>query len=86
MDGLRPKMPKNNEFVKSVLEDWALVNQTNIGKDSDDKRMKRKKGCVEKIIHGKVQGGLFFYITHKSDYKFDSGMLFCFSHFFPLFS
>ena len=53
MDGLRPKKPKNNEFVKSGLEDWALVNQTNIGKDSDDKRMKRKKGCVEKITKSK---------------------------------
>ena len=53
MDGLRPKKPKNNEFVNSGLEDWALVNQTNIGKDSDDKRMKRKKGCVEKITKSK---------------------------------
>ena len=43
MDGLRPKKPKNNEFVESGLENWALVNQMNFGKDSDDKRMKRKK-------------------------------------------
>ena len=46
MDGLRPKKPKNNEFVESGLENWALVNQTNTGKDSDDKRMKRKKSLI----------------------------------------
>ena len=43
VDGLRPKKPKNNEFVKGESENWALVNQTNIGKDSDDKRTKTKK-------------------------------------------
>ena len=43
VDGLRPKKPKNNEFVESGLENWVLVNQMNSGKDSDDKRMKRKK-------------------------------------------
>ena len=43
MDGVRPKKPKNNEFVESGLENWVLVNQMNSGKDSDDKRMKRKK-------------------------------------------
>ena len=43
MDGLRPKKSQNNEFVESWLENWVLVNQTNTGKDSDDKRMKRKK-------------------------------------------
>ena len=37
------KKPKNNEFVESGLENWVLVNQMNIGKDSDDKRMKRKR-------------------------------------------
>ena len=46
VDGLRPQ---NNEFVESGLENWVLVNQTNIGKDSDDKRMKRKK-VVLKIL------------------------------------
>ena len=86
VDGLRPKKPKNNEFVEGGLENWVLVNQTNTGKDSNDKRMKRKKGCIEKIVLSKVREGLFFYITHKSDYKFDSGMLFCFSPLFPLFS
>ena len=43
MVGLRPKKPQNNELVKSGLENWVLVNKTNIGKDSDDKRIKRKK-------------------------------------------
>ena len=28
-------------------KNWALVNRTNTRKDSDDKRMKRKKGCIE---------------------------------------
>ena len=54
VDGLRPKKPKNNEFVENGLENWALVNQTNTGKDSDDKRMKRKKGCIEKMVLDKV--------------------------------
>ena len=48
MGGLRPKKPKNKEFVESVLENWALVNQTNIGKNSDDKRMKRKRVVLKK--------------------------------------
>ena len=43
MDELRPKKPKNNEFVESGLEKWVLVNQTNSGTDLDDKSMKRKK-------------------------------------------
>ena len=48
VDGLRPKKLKNNEFVKSGLENWALVNQTNIWKDSNDKRMKRKRVILKK--------------------------------------
>ena len=43
VDELRLKKPKNNESVESRSENWALVNQTNTGKDSNDKRMKRKK-------------------------------------------
>ena len=27
---------QNNEFVENKLENWALVNQTNIRRDSDD--------------------------------------------------
>ena len=86
MDELRPKKPKNNEFVESGLEKWVLVNQTNSGTDLDDKSMKRKKGCVENIVIGKVRGGLFFYITHESDYKFDSGIYFVSPFLFPFFS
>ena len=48
VDRLRPKKPKNNEFVKSGLENWVLVNQTNTGKDSDDKRMERKRIVLKK--------------------------------------
>ena len=43
VDGLRPKKSKNNEFVESGSENWALVNKMNTGKDLDDKRMKIKK-------------------------------------------
>ena len=39
VDGFRPKKPKNNEFVKSGSENWALVNQTNTRNDSDDKNI-----------------------------------------------
>ena len=45
VDGFRPK---NNEFVESGLENWALVDQTNTEKDSDDKRMKRKRVVLKK--------------------------------------
>ena len=51
VDGLRPK---NNESIESRSENWDLVNQTNTGKDLDDKRMKRKKGYAENIILDKV--------------------------------
>ena len=52
MDGLRPK---NNEFVDSGLENWVLVNQTNTVKDSDDKRMKRKRVIEEKSSSAKSE-------------------------------
>ena len=84
VDGLRPKKLQNNEFVECGLKNWALVNQTNPKKDSNDKRMKRKKGCVENVVLGKVRGGPFFSITHKSNYKFYSRMLYCFSPFLPV--
>ena len=45
LDELRPK---NNEFVESGLENWALVNQMNTGRDSNDKRMKRKRVVLKK--------------------------------------
>ena len=48
MDGLRPKKPKNNEFVESGLKNWALVNQTKTRRDLDDKRMKRKRVVLKK--------------------------------------
>ena len=55
MDGLRPKKPKNNEFVESGLENWVLVNQMNSGKDSDDKRMKRKKVVLKISSSAKLE-------------------------------
>ena len=38
---LGPKNP-NNEFVENGLENWALINQTNLGMDLDVERMKKK--------------------------------------------
>ena len=30
---------QNNEFVENMLENWALINQTNTKVDLDDKKM-----------------------------------------------
>ena len=57
MDGLRPK---NNEFVESELENWALVNQMNTGEDSDEKRMKRKRVVLKKSSSAKFEKGCSF--------------------------
>ena len=43
MDGLRPKKPKNNEFVESESKNWALVNQTNTGKKGEEEKKKKTK-------------------------------------------
>ena len=37
------QIAQNNEFVKSGLENWALMNQTINRVDLDDKRMKIDK-------------------------------------------
>ena len=52
VDGLRPK---NNEFVESGSENWVLINQTNTGNDSDDKRMKRKKVVLKILSSAKFE-------------------------------
>ena len=65
VDGLRPKKPKNNEFVESGSENWALVNQTNTRKDSDDKRMKRKE-VVLKISSSENSKDICSFILLKS--------------------
>ena len=36
----------NNEFVESVLVNWALGNQTNLRMELDVERMKKKRACV----------------------------------------
>ena len=36
----------NNEFVESVLVNWALGNQTNLRMELDVERMKKKRVCV----------------------------------------
>ena len=61
---LGPKSP-NNEFVEDGLENWVLVNQTNLKMDSDVERMKKKGFVLEQIILGKIRGGLLFYIILK---------------------
>ena len=43
---LGPKSP-NNEFVENELEDWTLVNQTNLRMDFDVERMKKKRFVLE---------------------------------------
>ena len=43
---LGPKSP-NNEFVENGLENWALVDRTNLRMDSDVERKKKKGVCVE---------------------------------------
>ena len=40
---LGPKSPKN-EFVESVLINWALGNQKNLRMELDVERMKKEKG------------------------------------------
>ena len=65
MDGLRPNKPKNNEFVECGLGNWALVNQTNTRKDSDDKRMKRRKVML-KISSSAKSKEVCFFILLKS--------------------
>ena len=62
MNGLRPKKPKNNEFVESVLENWALMNQITTKVDSDDKRMKINKFKLKKTVLSTVRGDQFIYI------------------------
>jgi len=42
---LGPKSP-NNEFVENGLENWVLINQTNLRMDSDLERKKKKRVCV----------------------------------------
>ena len=74
MDGRRP----NNEFIENGLENWVLVNRTNLRMGSNRKVMKRKGFVVKKIVIGRIRGGLFLYIALKFGYKFSSRMLQCF--------
>ena len=60
VDGLRPNKPKNKEFVKYGSENWVLVNQTNNGNDSDDKRMKIRKVTLKISSLAKSEEVCFF--------------------------
>ena len=42
---LGPKS-SNNEFVENGLENWVLINQTNLRMNSDLERKKKKSVCV----------------------------------------
>ena len=63
---------QNNEFVKSGLKNWVLINQITTKVDSDDKRMKIDKFKLKKIVFGTVRGDQFLYISLKFDYKYNS--------------
>ena len=70
---------QNNEFVENGLENWALINQTNVKVDLDDKWMKLNGFMLKKIVLGTVRGDQFLYISFKFDYKVTSWLLQCFS-------
>ena len=55
------------------------MNQIITKVDSDDKRMKMNKFELKKIVIGIVRGDQFLYISLKFDYKYNSGLLQCFS-------
>ena len=44
------KIP-SNEFVENGLENWSLVDQTNLQMDSDVERKKKKRVCIEVNRH-----------------------------------
>ena len=80
------KKPKNNEFVESGLENWVLVNQMNTGKDSDDKRMKRKGVVLKKSSSVKFEEGCSFILLTSliTSFILESILFLLFS--FPFFS
>ena len=82
-DGLRPNKPKNNEFVECGSKNWALVNQTNTGRDSDDKRMKRRKVML-KISSSEKFEEVCSFILLKSPITIFFGIPIGFSLFFNL--
>ena len=47
---LGPKSPQYNEFVETVLENWALMNQTTSKVNSYDKQMKIDWFILNKIV------------------------------------
>ena len=36
----------NNELVENKLENWVLINQTNLRMDSNLERKKKKRVCI----------------------------------------
>ena len=84
VDGLRPKKSKNNEFVESGSENWALVNKMNTGKDLDDKRMKIKKVMLKISSSAKFEEVCSFILLKSSITSFFFLNLFWFLPFFPI--
>ena len=62
----------------------ALMNQTNIKVDPDDKKMKLYKFVVKKIIPGIIRGDQLLYLSFRFDYKVSSRLLQCSSLPFPI--
>ena len=60
-------------------KNWALMNQTNIKVDLDDKELKLDKFMVKKIVLSTTQGDQFLYLSFRFDYKVNSRLLWCFS-------
>ena len=60
-------------------KNWALINQTNIRVDLDDKTMKLDRFVVKKIVLGTVRGDQFLYLSSRFDYKVSFRFLQCFS-------
>ena len=70
---------QNNEFLEKWLKNWALMNQTNVKVDPDDKRMKLNRFVLKKIVLGTVRGNQFLYISFRFNYKVSSWLLQYFS-------
>ena len=76
VNGLWSKEPKTMNLQRMDWKNQALMNQTNVKVDLDDKRMKLNRFVVKKI----VRGDQFLYISLRFDYKVSSRLL----QYFPL--
>ena len=84
VDGLRPKKPKTMNLQRMGQKNQALMNQTNVKVDPDDKKMKLDRFVVKKIVIGTIRGDQFLYLSFRFDYKVSSRLQQCFSLRFPI--